>query len=76
MINPTPFNKLPPRPEYIAKVLAMLNKHPDSRPLEIERKTGLTRTQVMCTLEQLLKENKIRVIEGGTRLYSLAEDTM
>ena len=72
MLNLAPYNKLPPKPEYMSKVLAVLQKYPDSRPVDIERKTRLTRTQVMCTLEQLLRENKIKVTSGSPRCYRLA----
>ena len=74
MVNLAPYNKLPPKPEYIAKVVAVLHKNPDSRPVDIEKKTGLTKTQVMCTLEQLIRERKVLVITGKSRLYRLAED--
>lgn len=69
----SPFNSLPPKPEYINKVLAMLEKHPDSRLMDIERKTRLTKTQVMCTIKELLKEKKIETINGNSRRYRLIE---
>jgi len=73
MLNLAPYNKLPPRPEYITKIVAMLEKHPDSRPVDIERNTGLTKTQVMCTLELLLRDKKIEVVTGRPRSYRLAD---
>lgn len=73
MLKLAPYNKLPTRPEYITKVMKMLEKNPESRPVDIERKTGLTRTQVMCTLEHLLKEDQIKVINGSSRRYRLTE---
>lgn len=73
MLKLAPYNRLPTKPEYVTKVVTMLEKYPESRPVDIERKTGLTKTQVMCTLEQLFKDNKIKVVNGSSRRYSLAE---
>jgi len=75
MVNLAPYNRLPPKPSYIKKVLATLEQNPESRPIDIERNTGLTRTQVMCTLEQLLQENKIKAVSGKSRSYSLVEES-
>lgn len=71
-----PFNRLPARPEYIVKVMEALGDEENdiSRPIEIQRKTGLTRTQVMCTLEHLLAEKKITA-KGSPRKFSLLQNS-
>jgi len=71
MANLAPYNRLPPKPEYINKIIAMLSKHPESRPIDMERKTRLTKTQVMCTLEQLLREKKVILASQNPKTYSL-----
>jgi hypothetical protein len=73
-MNLAPYNKLPAKPEYIAKVLALLEKQPDSRPIDIERKTRLTKTQVMCTLQELLRDEKVKVASENPRRYSLLDN--
>jgi sugar-specific transcriptional regulator TrmB len=66
-----PYNSLPPRKEYIDKILKMLSNYAGARPIDIEKKTKLTRTQIMCTLEQLLREGRIKSSLSRPTTYSL-----
>jgi len=73
MTQLAPYNKLPSKPEYIDKVLKILLKHPGLRPIDIERKSKLTKTQVMCTLEELIKNGQVVIISQSPKLYSLRQ---
>lgn len=53
-----PFNSLPPRPEYIEKVITCLTKE-DLQLAGLISKTKLTRTQVACTLDSLIAKKKV-----------------
>lgn len=55
------FNRLPTRPEYVDKVLACLDDSDGMPDAAIARATGLTKTQVLCTLEKLLEDDRIFV---------------
>ncbi len=73
MAQLAPFNKLPSKPEYMDKVLGILTKYPRSSPLDIERRTKLTKTQVMCTLETLIREGSVAIVNQSPKLYSLKQ---
>jgi len=72
MVKLATYNKLPPRPEYINKIIVVLSKYTELRPIDIERKTKLTKTQVMCSLDQLLEEGKIVASTTKPKTYSLS----
>jgi DNA-binding IclR family transcriptional regulator len=55
----TPFNDLPPKPEYVAKIKAAFQGHQSLRLAELIAKTGLTKTQVLCAVQPLIKEGLI-----------------
>lgn len=62
------FNKLPAKAEYIQAVLNVLTGK--ELPLnQIQKKTGLTKTQVACSLEQLIAENQIEIICNKNKNY-------
>lgn len=70
---PTPkhtFNKLPPKPEYIAKVLKALSNGSDLSEKDLVLRTGLSKTQTLCALIDLI-ENKKVIRSEETRRYSL-----
>ncbi len=71
MVKLAPFNKLPPRPEYINSITKVLTETPNLRPIDIEKITKLTRTQVLCTLDLLLKEGKVETTGQSPRTYSI-----
>lgn len=66
------FNKLPPKPSYINKVLKVLSSAHLTLS-QIQTKTLLTRTQVACTLDKLISEKKVLVIheEKGKKYYGI-----
>ena len=57
----TRFNKLPPKPEYIAAVKAALERGDESSIQDISRETGLSQTQSLSALDYLLKVGEIEV---------------
>lgn len=62
-----PYNSLPPRPEYTQKVVACLSDGKDWTAFNLCKATGLTKTQVLCTLEQLIASEKISTKENPKR---------
>jgi len=50
------FNSLPPKKEYTDKILKLLTNKSYTF-LEIIKKTNLTRTQVGCSIDELLSRN-------------------
>lgn len=54
----TPLNKLPPRKEYLTKVLQALSCA-ESSEKELIEATGLTKTQVLCALEALIGQKVV-----------------
>ncbi len=55
----TPFNNLPPRPEYVAKVKAAFQQHESLTLASLIANTGLSKTQVLCAIGPLIKEGFI-----------------
>ena len=66
------FNILPPKPAYLSKVLRSLAKSVDLSEMEIVSKTGLTKTQAICALVELVKTGKVEKIES-TKRYRILE---
>ncbi|REL34049.1 hypothetical protein DXX92_01045 [Thalassotalea euphylliae] len=62
------FNKLPPKPSYINKVLKALSSAHLTLS-QIQTKTSLTRTQVTCTLDKLIAEKVIVTHEEKGKKY-------
>lgn len=54
----TPLNTLPPRKEYLEKVLRCLAAA-ERTEKEIISATGLTKTQALCALEALMKQHMV-----------------
>lgn len=68
MSNLSSFNTLPARPEYISAVIRKLSKR-ELALNQVVKSTGLTRTQVACTLDHLIDMSKIEVIVINKRKY-------
>jgi len=66
------FNTLPPKPVYLSKVLNALEKSSDLSEKEIVVQTGLTKTQALCALVELVKSGRVEKIES-TKRYRLIE---
>lgn len=64
------YNTLPPRPEYISKVLKALSKNGNLTESEIVAKSGLTKTQALCALVELIKLGNVIKIDD-TKFYTL-----
>ena len=64
------YNTLPARPLYIKKVLSALKGDGLLTALDIQKKTGLTKTQVVCTLDALSGDEIIEKVQlKGKSLY-------
>jgi hypothetical protein len=68
----TPFNRLPPRGEYIEKVMDCLTQHGKLSCTELMRLTGLSKTQVMCALEAKICDGTVHRILADKYIYQLA----
>ncbi len=64
------FNTLPPKPEYLAKVLSALAKGSEMSEKDLVLRTGLTKTQALCALIELVKSNKVKKLVD-TKRYCL-----
>jgi len=69
----TPMNNLPPRKEYIQKVIRALTRS-ERTEKDIMQATGLTKTQTLCSLEALIKQQIVvkDLTSKCFRLYSAA----
>ncbi len=64
-----PYNKLPVRNEYILKVTNSIKLKGRSFT-SIQNRTGLTRTQVACTLDQMINEGLVDIeLVKGKKVY-------
>ena len=54
------FNTLPPRPEHSKKVVSFLRKGGEIVLSEIVAGTGLTRTQVLCALDAMVRAGQVK----------------
>jgi hypothetical protein len=61
------FNTLPPKPEYIRKVIGVLSMTDELSERGIAHKTGLTKTQSLCALLELIKTGKVTKNEKSKR---------
>ncbi len=64
------YNTLPPRPEYIKKVLKALSRNGNLTEVEIVAESGLTKTQALCALVELMKQGNVSKVDG-TKFYTL-----
>jgi len=74
----TRFNKLPPKPEYIAAVRAALKRGDESSIRDISRETGLSQTQSLSALDYLITLGEIEVRRQNqtpTAVYRLSIQT-
>lgn len=53
------FNTLPPRPEHIAKITNALQPDMELKVAELVGGTGLTKTQVLCALNLLVRQDLV-----------------
>jgi hypothetical protein len=53
------FNTLPPRKEYLLKVMRVLNHRGALSERELIESTGLTKTQLLCALEALIADGSV-----------------
>lgn len=65
------FNTLPAKPEYLTKVLKALSNGSELSEKDIVLISGLTKTQTLCALFELVKTGKVTKIESSKR-YKLA----
>ena len=74
----TRFNKLPPKPEYIAAVKAALERGDESSIRDISRETGLSQTQSLSALDYLAILGEVEVRRQNrtpTAVYRLSIQT-
>ena len=74
----TLFNKLPPKPEYIAAVKAALERGDESSIWDISRETGLSQTQSLSALDYLATLGEVEVRHQNrtpTAVYRLSVQT-
>lgn len=64
------FNSLPPKPAYLSKVLNALERSTDLSESEIVIQTGLSKTQALCALVEMVKTGRVEKIES-TKRYRL-----
>ena len=64
------FNTLPPKANHLSAIMGALNKHGPLGISDLVRKTGLTRTQALCALEQLINEQSVKVASDKPRTYA------
>lgn len=55
----TVFNTLPPRKEYLSKVMRALTRDSALSERELIDVTGLTKTQLLCALEALIAQGSV-----------------
>lgn len=68
------FNSLPPKQEYLEKVITVLDNHSCSTISDIVKKTGLTKTQVGCALEKLIvKEVVFHKQQNEKKIFFLGD---
>ncbi len=54
----SPFNSLPAKPEHILMVRRALKPQKEFSVSELIMATGLTKTQLLCSLEELIKSGE------------------
>jgi hypothetical protein len=66
------FNTLPAKPEYISKVLNVLSKTHELNERDLALRSGLTKTQSLCALLELIKVGKVAKNENS-KCYRLTK---
>lgn len=64
------FNTLPPKPEHSKKVTAFLRRGTPVPLASLVAGTGLTRTQVLCALDPLVKSGQVKK-EKNSLIFTL-----
>ena len=54
------FNTLPPRPEHSRKVINFMRTKGEEPLADIVAGTGLTRTQVLCVLDPMVRAGQVK----------------
>ena len=68
------FNNLPPKPEHSRKVNAVLSKGKGLPVSDIITATGLTKTQVLCALDPMVRSGQVRK-EKDSSAFSIVGDS-
>ena len=63
------FNSLPARPEHIKKVVAVLKSGRVRSAADIALTTGLSRTQVLCVLDPMVKRGVVIKEKSSLSFY-------
>jgi len=66
------FNTLPPKPQHIEKVLAVLRSTKTIQIKDLVILTRLTRTQALCALEALMKSGEVTKMQT-IQVFSLVD---
>lgn len=64
------FNDLPPRPDDLRKVRVALRRHQSVALATLISETGLTKTAVLCSLDELIRQGWAKK-EGGAQRFAL-----
>lgn len=76
MIRLDYYNRLPVRAEHATLVCELLNSGGKFQLKSIVSKTGLTRTQVLCTLQALVNDKTVSFSAvGKTKFYFIDSST-
>ena len=62
------FNTLPPKEEHVTSVINVLAQC-DLPMAQIQRRTGLTKTQAGCALDSLIASGKVEVLNKDKNYY-------
>ena len=69
MTRLAPYNKLPPKPEYMKKILGALSDGGELSKKDLQTRSGLTMTQLGCSLEVLLANGTVGRASKKNRMY-------
>jgi predicted ArsR family transcriptional regulator len=68
------FNNRPPKPEYAQKIIRVLKRKQSCRLIDLTKATKLTKTQVMCSLDELLTTGVVIIsLQSDSKFYSLKD---
>ncbi len=65
------FNNLPARPDDVAAVAKLIRRHQPISQKDLLDLAGLTKTRVLCALDELI--NREKVTEPTARVYALKD---
>ena len=67
------FNSLPPKPEHLKKVLALLRIGNAIRLSDIVSATGFSKTQVLCALDLMVRNGQVVKEKSSSTFRSVGE---